>query len=82
MKLEEYLAIPYIIAASSVLGQDRRYVCRVEHPELDQCAAEAPSIMDALDQLEKHKIAYIKTCLSRGVDVPAPRSPLGDLLTH
>lgn len=82
MNLTEYLAIPYIVAVESVPGQDGNFMCRVEHPELPDCSAEATSIFDALDRLDQRKQSYIQTCLQRGDHVPVPRSPLRDLLAQ
>lgn len=80
MELEEYLAVPYILAVESVRKPDGSWVRRAEFPELPGCAVEAESAVEAVEQLEAEKVRYIAERLKRGEPVPVPRPPLQSAL--
>lgn len=76
MKLEEYLQVPYVVAASSESRDDGTWERVVECPELPQCRVSAPSIVDAMDALTKRRIATIVALLGAGDPPPVPRPRL------
>jgi hypothetical protein len=80
MKLEEYLAIPYILRMESSVDRDGRHIVRAEHPELGGCVVEARSPIEALEGLEEARCHFIKTRFARGEMIPTPRQPLPELL--
>ncbi len=53
MELEDYLAVPYVLAFETVQLPDGRWVRRAEFPELPGCYADAESAVEALDKLEE-----------------------------
>jgi predicted RNase H-like HicB family nuclease len=76
MELEEYLAVPYIMAVESVPGPDGDWIRRAEYPELPGCVAEAYSAVEAIEKLEEQRIRRIQELLQSGQPVPVPRPPL------
>jgi len=76
MGLEEYLAIPYVLAAHAVRGPDGSWVCQLEYEELADCVAYARSPLDALDELEEERIGYITAHFEQGLPIPVPRPPI------
>jgi predicted RNase H-like HicB family nuclease len=73
--LDYYEAVPYLLVVESVErgGQWRR---RAEHPELPDCAAEADSVPEALDQLDRERRRVLRKLWERGDPIPVPRPPL------
>jgi predicted RNase H-like HicB family nuclease len=73
--LDYYEAVPYVLVVESVErgGQWRR---RAEYPELPGCAAEADSVPEALDQLERERYRVLRKLWERGDPIPVPRPPL------
>lgn len=76
MELEEYLAVPYVMAVESIPGPDGDWIRRAEYPELPGCAAEAYSAVEAIEKLEQERVRCIVQLLERGEPVPVPRPPL------
>lgn len=76
MELEDYLAVPYVLAFETVQLPDGRWVRRAEYPELPGCYADAESTVEALDRLEVEQVRYLQERLARGEPIPVPRPPL------
>ena len=76
MKLSEYLRIPYLMEASSVELEDGLWVRRAEFPELPRCAAEAASIVDAIDAAEQLRVEILADMVRNNELPPTPREPL------
>lgn len=74
----DYLRIPYLVTAQSQPLPDGRWVRHVEHPELPDCSAEAGSITEALQLLDRRRIQVVIALLSSGDFPPAPRALLGE----
>lgn len=78
MTTRDYLSIPYRVEAFSYEAAPGRLLRRASYPELPDCAAEAPTITEALHQLERRRIEIILAMLRRGTPPPVPRLPLSD----
>lgn len=76
MRLEEYLRVPYVVAASSESRDDGTWERVAECPELPRCRASAGSIVDALDALARKRVETIVALLGSGAAPPVPRPPL------
>jgi predicted RNase H-like HicB family nuclease len=76
VELEEYLAVPYILAVESIRKPDGNWLRRAEFPELPGCAVEAETAVEAVERVEEEKVRYIVERLERGEYVPVPRPPL------
>jgi predicted RNase H-like HicB family nuclease len=76
VNLEDYLAVPYVAVVFSVRKPDGSWVRRAEYPELEGCWGEAPSVIEAIEQLDNAKARQIRTLLDQGKEVPVPRPPL------
>jgi predicted RNase H-like HicB family nuclease len=74
----DYLRIPYLVTAQSQPLPDGSWVRHVEHPELPDCSAEADSITEALQLLDRRRIQVVIAMLSRGEVPPVRRAPLGE----
>ena len=72
--LDYYDAVPYLLAVESV-KRDGQWLRRAEYPELG-CAAEAPSVVEAIEELERERRRVIRDMWHRGEPVPVPRPPL------
>lgn len=70
-----YEAVPYLLVLESV-ERGGRWLRRAEHPELPGCVAEAPSALEALDQLELERRRVLRQLWDRGAAIPVPRPPL------
>jgi hypothetical protein len=73
--LDYYEAVPYLLVLESV-ERDGTWIRRAEHPELPGCAAEAPSLVDALRQLDRERHRVLAELWERGAPIPVPRAPL------
>jgi len=75
--LDYYEAVPYLLVVESVerAGEWRR---RAEYPELPNCAAEADSVLEALDRLERERCRVLQELWERGAPIPVPRPPLSN----
>jgi phenylpropionate dioxygenase-like ring-hydroxylating dioxygenase large terminal subunit len=51
---------------------------RAEHPELPGCVAEAPSVVEALEALERERLRVLRRLWAGGGVIPVPRPPLRD----
>lgn len=78
LSLREMLSIPYRIEARTSEGENGDWLRRAAYPELPGCTAEAPTIEDALRQLERRRIEIIVGMLRSGGQPPMPRPPLRD----
>lgn len=76
MTLSEYLRVPYVILAFSSESADGRWLRCVKCPELPGCEAEAVSIVDALEELDRKRVEVIVGLLREGRRPPVPRPPL------
>lgn len=74
----DYLRIPYLVTAQSQSQSDGTWVRHVEHPELPDCSAEADSITEALQLLDRRRIQVVIAMLIRGEAPPVLRAPLGE----
>ncbi|HVB06375.1 MAG TPA: hypothetical protein VNF07_09065 [Acidimicrobiales bacterium] len=72
----EFLAVPYVAVIYSVEREDGEWVRRAEYPELPDCAAEADTATEAIEQLERERVRVIVELLRRGEQPPRPRPPL------
>jgi len=73
--LAYYEAVPYLLVLESV-ERGGQWLRRAEHPELPGCVAEAPSALEALDQLERERQRVLRHLWDRGAAIPVPRPPL------
>jgi hypothetical protein len=73
--LAYYEAVPYLLVLESV-ERGGEWLRRAEHPELPGCVAEAPSALEALDQLELVRLRVLRQLWDRGASIPVPRLPL------
>ena len=73
--LDDYEAVPYLLVMESI-ERNGEWLRRAEHPELPGCAAEAPSALEALDQLERERRRVLRQLWDRGAAIPVPRPPL------
>jgi len=76
--LAYYEAVPYLLVLETV-ERSGEWLRRAEHPELPGCVAEAPSALEALDQLEKARLRVLRQMWDRGASIPVPRPPLRQL---
>lgn len=76
MTLEEYLAIPYILAVESFEGPDGEWRRRASHPELPGCTVEGDSAVEVIEKLDHMRVRRIMEMLERGETIPVPRPPL------
>ncbi len=76
MTLEEYLAVPYILAVESFEGPDGEWHRRASHPELPGCVVEGDSAVEVIEKLDQLRVQRIMDMLQRGEPVPVPRPPL------
>lgn len=75
MRLEEYLAIPYVLTAYSAVGDDGRWHRYVEYEELG-CLAESDQVLEAMEHLEAMRVRLIVDRFQRGEEIAVPRPPL------
>jgi len=73
--LAYYEAVPYLVVLESV-ERGGEWLRRAEHPELPGCVAEAPSALEALDQLEQARLRVLRQLWDGGGSIPVPRPPL------
>jgi predicted RNase H-like HicB family nuclease len=78
MRVSDYLRVPYLVTAQSVVRDDGTWVRHVEHPELPECAAEAESIVEALGLLETKRIETVLDMLAAGRTPPTCPHLLGE----
>jgi hypothetical protein len=78
LSLREFLSVPYLVEAEAIEIGPGDWLRRAAHPELPDCWAEAPRIVDTLHQLERRRIEVIVELLRRGTAPPVPRPPLED----
>ncbi len=78
--LAYYEAVPYLLVLESV-ERGGQWLRRAEHPELPGCVAEAPSALEALDQLEVERRRVLRQLWDRGALIPVPRPRLRILST-
>ena len=76
--LAYYEAVPYLLVLETV-ERGGEWLRRAEHPELPGCVAEAPSALEALDQLEQARLRMLQQLWDRGASIPVPRPPLRQL---
>jgi len=67
--------VPYLLVLESV-ERGGEWVRRAEHPELPGCVAEAPSALEALENLEEERLRMLRKLWHDGVPIPVPRPPL------
>jgi hypothetical protein len=73
--LDYYEAVPYLLVVETV-ERDGRWLRRAEYPELPGCAVEAPSVLEALELLERERGRVLREMWHRGGPIPVPRPPL------
>ncbi len=73
--LAYYEAVPYLLVLESV-ERGGEWLRRAEHPELPGCVAEAPSALEALDQLDQARLRMLRHLCDGGAAIPVPRPPL------
>jgi hypothetical protein len=77
--LDAYLAVPYVLDARAIQGDDGGWLCELEYEELPNGVARARSPLDALDELERKRIEYLTDCFEKGIETPTPRVALRNL---
>ena len=75
LDLDYYDAVPYLLAIESV-QRHGEWLRRAEYPELPGCAAEAASVVEAIEKLEDERRRVIRELWDRGMPIPVPRPPL------
>jgi len=75
--LAYYEAVPYLLVIESVERQGQ-WLRRAGHPELPGCVVEAPSAVEALDELERERRRVLRRLWDEGGLIPVPRPPLRD----
>src|SRR5262249_44206346 len=55
-----------------------QWLRRAEHPELPGCVVEAPSAVEALEELERERRRGLRRLWDAGGIIPVPRPPLRD----
>ncbi len=73
--LAYFEAVPYLLVMESIERQGE-WLRRAEYPELPGCVAEAPSAVEALENLEHERRRVLRQLWDRGVSIPVPRPPL------
>jgi hypothetical protein len=73
--LAYYEAVPYLLVIESV-ERGGEWLRRAEHPELEGCAAEAPSAVEAMEKLDRERLRLLRQLWDRGAPIPVPRPPL------
>ncbi|HYS16967.1 MAG TPA: hypothetical protein VET45_08615 [Candidatus Binatia bacterium] len=73
--LAYYEAVPYLLVVESV-ERGGEWLRRAEHPELPGCFAEAPSAVEAIEQLERERLRLLRQLWDRDAPIPVPRAPL------
>lgn len=73
--LADYEAVPYLLVVESV-EREGRWLRRAEYPELPGCAAEAPSVLEAMEALELERRRLLRELWERGAPIPVPRPAL------
>lgn len=73
--LADHEAVPYLLVMESV-ERAGQWLRRAEYPELPGCFAEAPSAVEALEQLEQERHRLLRHLWERGAPIPVPRAPL------
>ncbi|MSQ27017.1 MAG: hypothetical protein EXR51_02620 [Dehalococcoidia bacterium] len=76
MSLEEYLAIPFILAVESFEGSDGDWLRRASFPELPGCVVEGYSAVEIIEKLDELRVRRIVEMMDKGEDIPVPRPPL------
>lgn len=75
--LAYYEAVPYLLVIESV-ERHGQWLRRAEHPELPGCVVEAPSAVEALEELERERRRVLRRLWDGGGLIPVPRPPLRD----
>jgi len=78
--LAYYEAVPYLLVIESV-ERHGQWLRRAEHPELPGCVVEAPSAVEALEELERERRRVLRRLWDGGGLIPVPRPPLRDSRT-
>jgi predicted RNase H-like HicB family nuclease len=73
--LADYEAVPYLLVVESV-EREGRWLRRAEYPELPGCAAEAASVLEAMETLEVERRRLLRELWERGAPIPVPRPAL------
>ena len=76
LSLGDLLSVPYRIEAFTTESTDGQWVRHAAYPELPGCTAEAPTIEDALRDLERRRMEIIVATVRAGQVPPVPRPPL------
>lgn len=73
--LAYYKNIPYLLVVETV-ERGGLWWRRATYPELPGCAAEAESVVEAIERLEQEREALLARRVERGEPIPVPRLPL------
>lgn len=76
MTVEDYLAVPYVVAVESIELPNGVWIRRASNPELAGVVVEAASTVEAVEKLDELRVRYIVETVERGGSVPRPRPPL------
>lgn len=77
MELSDYLRVPYVAVVYSVETPAGEWIRRAEYPELWGCSAEAPTLREAMEELDRERVRLIRAALESNETIPVPRPPLG-----
>ncbi len=78
LSLRQLLSVPYRIEAETIERTPGLWVRRAAYPELTNCIAEGPTIVQTLEDLERRRIEWIVAAVRAGTLPPLPRRPLID----
>jgi hypothetical protein len=76
IKIEEYLAIPYVLVRESFEGADGNWLRRASYPELPGCEVEGLGAVDIVAELDELRVKCILELLARKEEIPMPRPPI------
>jgi hypothetical protein len=75
----DYLRVPYVLESRSIERADGTWARRADYIELPGCAAEAESIIDAIDAADILRVRLLLRMWRDGDSPPLPRMPLPGL---
>lgn len=78
MKVADFLSVPYLLQSTAIEDDAGRWLRQVTYPELPRCSAAAPTLLAALDELDRLRVRSIVDLLRAGRRPPVPRAPLRD----
>jgi hypothetical protein len=71
-----FLRVPYLLRSTAVRAGDDQWLRHVEYPELPDCSATGPGLLDAMDDLDRRRVRVILDLLAAGRRPALPRAPI------